>query len=144
MAFVALAVNGLLASYYLGYDEGYQKAFELYNSGTLFSTTPILQTIFPHYLLSMLFIGFIVGKIIRRELFSSLICLASLFGASLVYFRWLTLLTTTEIGFLGSLQYNVSILDGLSLVITVTLTVLQTITVFQDFSHKRTRTLDTF
>jgi hypothetical protein len=42
------------------------------------------------------------------------------------------------------LQYNVSILDGLSLVITVTLTVLQTITVFQDFSHKRTRTLDTF
>jgi presenilin-like A22 family membrane protease len=145
--FVAVIINGLLSCFYLGYDKGYEEAFKLYNTSSLFSTSDgFYQELFQiHYVLTLCLSAFIIGKFLRKEILSHIICLAALLGTFFVYLRWSSrLIINTEFTFLTNLQNTASVYDGVSLVLTIILLSHQGIIGFQYLFYKNRNTLTTF
>ena len=143
--FVAVMINGLLSCFYLGYDKGYEEAYKLYNTGSLFSNYGgFYQELFQiHYVITFFLTVFIIGKFIRKEILSHIICWAALLGILFVYLRWGSrLAVNTEFTFLTNLQNTASIYDGISLVLTIILLVHQGVIVFQNLFHKNHRVLN--
>jgi hypothetical protein len=144
IAFIAFGINVLLLCFYSGYQEGYEEAYKLYNTSTLFST-PGLQTPFQyHFKLVFCSIVLIFGVWLRKALFSHIISLLSVTAMLFIYSGWFNnLLANDELPFSTNLQNSVSIFDGMSLTITIGLFLLQIIVIYQYFFDKGNKPLIT-
>ena len=142
LALIVLVINSSLSGQHLGFDRGYNVARKMFTEVNLSGGGLTVYTIlFEHYApIVWLSIFYLIGKSIKKEFLSQIICFSTL--GWIVYLYWQIYFIKTNL-FTPSISFNDLIretihLDWISFSLALILLIFQIISVFQlYFNWKR-------